>query len=169
MKIYNRDDTDVLWMRLLAGSASARYHRTLNNAGNYKPPEGVDPVALQLACVERVVHFLRETGFKPWKMRPDHAIVVETNGVVETLAMCSTDRRTCAILVYGATNDIPDHRFVKLALSKGKYRLFWYSLSTKTQTEQVTLLVDATNSAKLEPPHDPDFVSAVLYVESFDT
>jgi hypothetical protein len=164
MKIYNRDATDVLWMRLLSGSASARYHRTLNNAGNYKPPEGVDPVALQLSCVGRVVDFLRETGFKPWEAYPDHGIVVETNGVGETLSMCIKDRRTCVLLAYCVADDVPHERSVTLSLPNGSYQFFWYSPSADMRTENKTLSVEASNTAQFDVPNGSAFVSAVLYV-----
>ena len=166
MKIYNRDDTDVLWMRLMAGSASARYHRTLNNAGSYKPPEGVDPIALQFACVGRVAHFLKETGFKPWEARPDHAVVTETNGVGETLALCSEDRHTCALLAYCEADNVPQNRSVTLDLPQGQYKSSWFSPSAAKCTEATTFTVEDATQAKLALPDDPDFVSAVLFINT---
>lgn len=166
MKIYNRDATAVLWMRLLSGCASARYHRTLNNAGSYKPPEGVDPVALQIACVGHVVSFLKKTNLKPWETQPDHAIVSESEGVDETLALSANNRQICAALLYCVPGDIPNNRSVTLALPEGQYQYFWYSPSEGTATEQTVQEVNASTPAKFEAPDAPEFASAVLYVEN---
>lgn len=164
MKIYNRDDPDVLWMRLMAGTASARYHRTLNNAGNYKPPEGVDPVALQLACVGRVVRFLKETNIKPWNMHPNHGMVTNHHGIGETLALSSPDKRTCALLSYSENGNIPQERSITLALPEGQYKYVWYSLSSDEKTDPQT--IDGSASTKIAMPNNAPYISAVLHITS---
>ena len=63
MKIYNRDAPSVLWMRLLAGCAKARYHRAINKVQG--PIEGTGPVQLPLDYVGILARLLDEMHFRP--------------------------------------------------------------------------------------------------------
>ena len=127
MKVYNRLAPEVLWMRLLAGSASARFHRVLGS--NWQPDEEIAVLAeRQLTYVGNLASFVREVDFRPWAMMPDHRVVTASTGGLEALAMCTQDRAVCAVLVYAERASAP--REVTLALPLAPATAFWLDPAT---------------------------------------
>ena len=158
MKVYNRLAAEVLWMRLLAGSASARFHRVLNS--NYQPTEDLADLARrQLGFVGCLASFLQETGFSPWEMRPDHDVVLATQQVDEVLAMSAPDRRACAVLAFSESRH-PD-RQITLALPVHPTRAFWLDPATGTRTAAVSVCGDDVGQVTWRLPMA--FEQAVLY------
>ena len=131
MKVYNRLAPEVLWMRLLAGSASARFHRVLGS--NWQPDEEIAVLAQrQLTYVGHLTSFMREVDFRPWEMVPDHSVVAAAADGLETLAMCTHDRRVCTVLIY--TERAGAAREVTLALPLAPAMAFWLDPATGERT-----------------------------------
>ena len=120
MKIYNTGGPSVLWMRLFAGCATARYHRALHHALPKGPAE-VPAAQRQLDYVGVMACFLDVTDFKPWLMVPDNAWVVSGPSFDEVLAMRHRDRDIYAVLFLCQKNK-DGHRSVHVKLPTGKFK-----------------------------------------------
>ncbi len=166
MKIYNWDGPSVIWMRLFAGTATARYHRHVAVSWFKTSAEtrakGLPPADLQLEYVGHVAAFLEQVGFRPWDMQPDHLVVKATEGIEETVAMCARDRRICAVLAF--CEETISGRTMTLSLPSGSYRYLWYSPIDGRQTEQEGAVAGVEGELSLPLPDGEGFRQAVLYV-----
>jgi hypothetical protein len=161
MKVYNRLAPSVLWMRLLAGSASARYHRVLGS--NWQPDEAIaDLAARQLGYVSHMATFLRERAFRPWAMRPDPEVVIAAENVDATLAMCAADRTICAVLVYNEVQR--GQREITLALPGAPAAALWLDPATGEQVAATPTAGDGQPGLTWRAP--PSFGQAVLICQT---
>lgn len=164
MKIYNTSGPAVLWMRLFAGCATARYHRALHHALPVSPKEA--PAAQrQLDYVGVMARFLEGTDFKPWLMLPNDAWIVSHPSFDEVLAMRSEDRGIYAAL-FLCQKKKDQHRPLHVKLPTGKFDGFWLNPASGHRKAVAISSSEGAGSAQitLNPPTGPGEV--VLFLKS---
>ncbi len=158
MKIYNRLSPDVNWTRLFGGAASSRYHR-LKGAGWFDKDNIPEGAFKQLDFVKHLTDFIRDTDYQPWNMEPFHKVVIQSENIDETMAMCSKDRQICAGLIYCTGKR--ENRCIRLSLPKGEWNCFWLNPANGKRTEKESCVVDGDNGLERRVPED--YLTGVFY------
>lgn len=160
MKIYNRADPNVLWIRLLAGCATTRYHR-VHNFGQRWQPE-MEEVGIQLQAVSAMAAFLKDTDYAPWEMAPDEHIVTHAGVFAEWLALSHPDGARVTALF--ATDESPaQDAEVRLQLAEGVYGGFWFVPSTGERHEIKPFPAERDRPAGVRVPHGAAF--SILHLD----
>lgn len=168
MKIYNWDTPSVIWSRLFAGAATARYHRRIRGVPGWVAPSeetiarGLDPADLQLEYVRHVSAFLRKTRFEPWRMAPDHELIAACEGVDATAAMTAPGCSTVAAL-FCSMASVAGRR-ASLRLPEGRYQGFFYSPTYGEQLE-VSVADASAGEREISLPDDVKFRAAILHLK----